>query len=152
MVNEKVKIVRAAQIHIDEVAKLFYLYRQFYQCPPDFGLARRYIADRINHQESCILVAVEDSTGLGFVQLYPSFCSVEAVKIMILYDLFVDPGCRKRGIGEAMMNRAMKFSRHEHAARIDLQTEFTNLPGQALYEKLGYKRTLEEFHTYSLQI
>ena len=147
------KIVRATERHIDDVSRLFDRYRQFYSCEPDSTLSTQYISDRIINGESVIFVATgDDQVAQGFVQLYPSFCSIEARKIMILHDLYVDPDYRKTGVGEVLMNRAADYARDVGASRLDLLTAITNKPGQALYEKLGYKRVLEEFYAYSLPV
>ena len=147
------EIIKATEIHIDEISRLFDLYRQFYECEPDLESAKRFISDRINNNESIIFLALdEDSLAKGFVQLYPTFCSVDAVKILILHDLYVDSSYRNCGVGKALMNKATEFSRESGASRIDLLTAITNKTGQALYEKLGYKKVLEDFYSYSLQI
>jgi len=146
------EIVRANESHIPEVSRLFDLYRQFYHCEPDIDLATKFISDRFNNAESVIFVAPTKDRLKGFVQLYPSFCSVDAIKIFILYDLYVDERDRKYGIGELLMNKATEFSKAEGASRIDLLTAFDNRPAQHLYEKLGYKRDLEDFYAYSLKI
>lgn len=146
------EILRANESHLQEISRLFDLYRQFYHCEPDLDLATKFIRDRISKAESVIFVAPAKDRLKGFVQLYPSFCSVDAIKIFILYDLYVDERDRKSGIGESLMNKATEFSKAEGASRIDLLTAFDNKPGQRLYEKLGYKRDLEDFYAYSLII
>lgn len=144
------KIIRANKAHIAGISRLFDLYRQFYKCEPDINLATQFISDRIKNKESIIFAAEEGDHLRGFVQLYPSFCSVDATKIFILYDLYVDEGNRKSGIGEELMNKSTEFARESGASRLDLLTEFNNIAGQRLYEKLGYKKVNEEFHAYSL--
>jgi len=146
------EIVRADQTHINPVARLFDLYRQFYECPPNLEQATNFISERINNDESVIFLAQEQGKGLGFVQLYPSFCSVDAVKIFILYDLYVDAAGRKSGIGQGLMEQATQFAKDAGAARLDLLTAHSNLAGQTLYEKLGYKKVNEDFYAYSLQV
>lgn len=146
------EIVKANREHIDEVSRLFDLYRQFYECTPDLELATRFITERIEREESDIFVALNGDKASGFVQLYPSFCSVDAVKIYILYDLYVDANKRKLGLGEKLMNVATEWARSNGAARLDLLTAHDNLIGQHLYEKLGYKRDLEDFYAYSLKV
>jgi len=145
------KIIEASVEHIDEVARLFDMYRQFYECEPDLPLATKFIGDRITHKESMIFVAQDaDRHSIGFVQLYPSYCSVEAIKIQILYDLFVEAESRKQGVAEALMRRASAFAKETGAARVDLLTAKTNQAGQHLYEKLGYKIVNQDFYAYSL--
>ncbi len=145
-------IVRADKQHVSDVGKLFDLYRQFYDCEPDLKLAISFIADRIENEESIIFVAIEDEKVVGFTQLYPSFCSVDATKIFILYDLFVDEMGRNKGVGKVLMNAARECAESEGALRIDLLTEHTNKPGQHLYEKLGYEKVNENFYAYSLAL
>jgi ribosomal protein S18 acetylase RimI-like enzyme len=146
------QVIRAHLHHAPQIGQLFDLYRQFYQCDADLDLAIRYITERITHAESTIFVAVDRDTLVGFVQLYPTFCSVQAVKRFVLYDLFVDVKSRNRGTGAALMNRAAEHAKQEGAARLDLQTAFSNQVGQHLYEKLGYQKVTEEFYDYSLQL
>lgn len=145
-------IVKAGQEHITEVSRLFDLYRQFYECDPDLELATKFITERVIRRESDIFVAIADNKASGFVQLYPSFCSVEAVKIYILYDLYVDAECRKSGLGESLMNRATEWAKENGAARLDLLTAHSNVAGQHLYEKLGYKKVNEDFFAYCLEV
>ncbi len=145
-------IETAVETHIAEVSRLFDLYRQFYECDPDLQLATDYISARIRNAESKIFVAMDGATAVGFVQLYPSFCSVDAVKIQILYDLYVDASGRKQGVGESLMNRASEFARKSGASRVDLLTAHSNRIGIHLYEKLGYLVANQDFHAYSLDL
>ena len=146
------EIVKASRDHVGEVSRLFDLYRQFYECEPDLALATQFISDRIEYEESDIFVAIDGDRASGFVQLYPSFCSVDAVKIYILYDLYVDADSRRSGLGNKLMNTATDWAGSNGAARLDLLTAHDNVAGQQLYEKLGYKKVNEDFYAYSLQV
>ena len=145
-------IVRAKKEHISEVSSLFDLYRQFYECDADISLATQFITERVINDESVIFLARENNTAIGFVQLYPSYCSVDAVKIFILYDLYVDKNYRNSGVGKQLMNKASEFAKGAGASRLDLLTAFSNKAGQHLYEKLGYKIANDDFHAYSLEL
>jgi ribosomal protein S18 acetylase RimI-like enzyme len=146
------QVIRANIDHAPQIGHLFNLYRQFYQCEADLDLAIRYITERIKHAESTIFIAIDRGTVVGFVQMYPTFCSVQAVKRFVLYDLFVDDRNRKCGTGTELMNRAAEHAKQQGAARLDLQTAFSNQVGQHLYEKLGYQKVTEAFYDYSLQL
>lgn len=131
------------------LAQLFDSYRQFYEQAPDITLASAFIAERMSKQESVILVAENGEKQLiGFCQIYPSFCSVAAVKIGVLYDLFVNTNARKTGAGKALMLAAHEYAKNNGFARLDLSTAKTNFATQALYESLGWVRD-EVFYTYS---
>jgi ribosomal protein S18 acetylase RimI-like enzyme len=143
-------IIRKASIEdLSQLAQLFDKYRQFYEKATDLLLAKTFIADRINQQDSVIFVAENsDEKLIGFCQTYPSFCSVAAVKIGVLYDLFVDSSARKTGAGRALMLAAHAYATNNGMARLDLTTAKDNHKAQALYESLGWMRD-EVFYTYN---
>jgi ribosomal protein S18 acetylase RimI-like enzyme len=143
-------IIRLANISdIDQLAKLFDAYRQFYEQLPDIALAKTFITERLNKQDSVIFVTENNEGNLiGFCQIYPSFCSVAAAKIGVLYDLFVDTSIRKTGTGRALMLAAHEYAAINGMARLDLSTAKDNLKAQTLYESLGWKRD-DIFNTYS---
>jgi ribosomal protein S18 acetylase RimI-like enzyme len=131
------------------VAILFDSYRQFYDQAPDLRLATAFLQARMANGESTILVAQGDGGRLlGFCQLYPSFCSVAAAPIYVLYDLFVAPDARKTGAGRALLLAAEQFAASQGVVRMDLTTAKTNLAAQSVYEALGWVRD-EVFFAYS---
>jgi GNAT superfamily N-acetyltransferase len=134
------------------VAALFDAYRQFYEQAPDLAAATQFIAARMQKQESVILLAEDgDTNALGFCQLYPTFCSVEARPIYVLYDLFVTPQSRKTGAGRALLLAAEDLARQHGKVRMDLTTARTNLPAQQLYASLGWVRD-DVFLAYSRRV
>ncbi len=145
--------IRLATIEdLSQLAQLFDAYRQFYAQAPDLPQAKNFIAARIKQQESVILVAENDQKQLiGFCQIYPSFCSVAAAKIGVLYDLFVDSNARKTGAGRALMLAAHEYAANNGMVRLDLTTAKNNLKAQALYESLGWVRD-EVFFAYNINI
>jgi ribosomal protein S18 acetylase RimI-like enzyme len=137
---------------LDALASLFDAYRQFYEQAPDPALAKDFIGARIERHESVVLVAQnERSEAVGFCQLYPTFCSVIAKPIYVLYDLYVAPGARQLGAGKALLMAAERLAREQGVARMDLTTAKTNLPAQALYESLGWVRD-EVFYAYNREL
>ena len=145
------KIIKAESRHLDELGRLFNLYRVFYEEADDLEKASKYISARFNEADSMIFVAENDDELSGFVQLYPSFCSVSAVPILILYDLFVDHSHRSKGLGRSLMNAARDFASENGYKRLELATAKDNYIGQSLYESLGYEIDREFLH-YSLEI
>ena len=136
---------------LDGLAPLFDAYRRFYEQPGDVALASTYLHERMERGESTILVAEGDGQLLGFCQLYPTWCSVAAARIFVLYDLFVDEGVRRAGVGRALMLAAQAFGRAAGAVRLDLSTARSNAQAQALYESLGWQRD-EVYLVYNLSL
>ena len=118
----------------------------------EFVKATNYITARFKNEDSIIFVSRrQDSTLNGFVQLYPSYCSVSTIPILILYDLFVDESERAKGKGRLLMNAARDYAKENGYKRLELSTAKDNYIGQSLYESLGYALD-KEFLQYSLEI
>jgi ribosomal protein S18 acetylase RimI-like enzyme len=145
-----VEIWRAGAEDLGLLVPLFDAYRQFYGLPSNPALCRQFLRSRLGQDEAVVFMAgLRDVEGLGFTLLYPTFSSLHARPIWVLYDLFVSASARKRGIGRRLMNRARAHAVESGAASIVLSTAKTNLVGQALYESLGYVQD-QEFLTYEL--
>ncbi|MEO8049574.1 MAG: GNAT family N-acetyltransferase [Acidobacteriota bacterium] len=141
---------RASLADLDLIVPLFDAYRRFYEQAPDLALAREFLRERLERDESVIFLALgQDGSAVGFTQLYPTFSSASAKHFFILNDLFVDPGARRKGAGQALLEAAADFGRAEGAPRLVLLTAHTNTPAQALYEAMGW-RLDEIFRRYIL--
>ena len=146
------KILKAKKENIDQIGKLFDLYRQFYKYRTNIQASTNYISERINNNESTIFHALtENNDSVGFVQLYETFGSLHLGKIIILYDLFVTKEFRKQGIGECLMKKSQEYAKLIGAKSIELSTAKNNLTAQSLYERIGYIRD-NEFYSYSYDI
>lgn len=144
-----IQIRKFQQRDLKELVQLFDAYRQFYEEASDTDLAEKYLSERISKNESVILVAENGDASLaGFCQLYPTFCSVMAKPIYVLYDLFVTPAARGSGVAKQLLDAAVVLAKDQGMARLDLTTAKTNLKAQSVYESNGWKQDLE-FFTYN---
>jgi ribosomal protein S18 acetylase RimI-like enzyme len=136
------------------IAPLFDAYRQFYAKPPDLALAERFLRQRLESGDSLIFVAEALTAGadpIGFVQLYPTFSSLQCNRVWILNDLFVAEQARRFGVAEALMHAAAEAARRAGVSGISLSTAHDNVAAQRLYTKLGWALD-EQFRTYNLTI
>ncbi len=138
--QDAVTVRQARLADLDSVAALFDAYRQFYEQPADLALATVFIGERLRQGESTVLLAeTAEGPPAGFCQLYPSFCSVAAARIHVLYDLFVAPHARGQGTGRALMRAAQDFAAAAGSVRMDLTTARDNHRAQALCEATGWR-------------
>ncbi|MFJ2691596.1 GNAT family N-acetyltransferase [Pseudomonas sp. NPDC087336] len=144
--------LRADASHIDTIVPLFDAYRGFYGQPSNLPQSRHFIAERIARDESVIFFA-EDANGqaLGFVQMFPTFSSIDAHRTWLLGDLFTTPAARGKGVGTLLMNTARDFARLMGAKGMTLETATDNFSAQRLYESLGYVRD-PGYYTYCLDL
>ncbi|WP_159815206.1 GNAT family N-acetyltransferase [Pseudomonas sp. 18058] len=147
-----IKALRADTAQLEAVAQLFDAYRGFYEQPSNLAQSRAFIAERMAAGESAIFLAQDEhGEALGFVQLYPTFSSIDAHRTWLLSDLFTTPAARGRGVGRLLMNTARAFALETGAKGLVLETATDNYTAQGLYESLGYVRDTG-YYTYMLDL
>jgi ribosomal protein S18 acetylase RimI-like enzyme len=147
-----IKALRADSAQLEAVAQLFDAYRGFYEQPSNLAQSRAFIAERMAAGESAIFLAQDEhGEALGFVQLYPTFSSIDAHRTWLLSDLFTTPAPRGRGVGRLLMNTARAFALETGAKGLVLETATDNVTAQGLYESLGYVRDTG-YYTYMLDL
>jgi ribosomal protein S18 acetylase RimI-like enzyme len=153
-VSQKTPVtVRQASVgDLELLVPLFEAYRLFYRAASEPDRARRFLLERLQHNQSVILLAeFPGGEAAGFTQLYPSFSSLAMARLLVLNDLYVTPAARRQGIGSLLLAAALEYGRSAGAVRLTLSTEVTNSAAQALYEREGWTRQTE-FYTYNLSL
>ncbi|MEL6445694.1 MAG: GNAT family N-acetyltransferase [Bacteroidota bacterium] len=147
--TQEFSVSQASVADLDDLARLFDAYRQFYRQDADLDGARLFLRARLDGEESVILTAraAEQGEAVGFTQLYPFFSSVRMRRLWVLNDLFVAASARRMGVARALIEAAHAFAAETGAAGVQLSTERTNHAAQALYNDLGYVRD-DDFWTY----
>ena len=131
-------IRRATLEDLDLIAPLFDGYRRFYGQAADIPRAKAFLRERLERNESTILLAMRDGTAAGFTQLYPLFSSVRTARLWLLNDLFVAEHARRGGVARALLDAAVAFAREQGAAGVMLETMRDNAPARALYRAAGW--------------
>ena len=145
-----VHIRESVREDLPALGKLFDEYRQFYQLPTDVQKATAYLEARLGARESVVLIAADEAGQLlGFTQLYPTWCSLLAGPVYVLYDLYVAPQARRRGVGRALLKAAAQRGQRDGKLRMTLSTAKTNADAQSVYESLDWQRD-NEFYVYNL--
>jgi ribosomal protein S18 acetylase RimI-like enzyme len=137
---------------LELIAPLFDAYRVFYGEPSDIALARKFLFERFQHNQSILFIATQNNdNAIGFTQLYPSFSSVSAARIFILNDLYVAPSARRSGAAARLLKTAENYGRAIGATQLVLSTAVSNEAAQALYIAEGWIRE-NSFYEYSLSL
>ena len=129
------EVFEARITDLASATELFDAYRQFYGYPPDPDACRFYLRDGLRT--------------VGFMQLYPSFSSLSMKPVWILYDLFVAPEARKRGVATLLLSKAQSLAAETGASEVTLATAIDNQAAQRAYERLGWNRD-DDFCYYNL--
>src|ERR1044072_2968662 len=145
-----IEIRKAILEDIDQLAKLFDLYRMFYRQPSNVAACREFLLERLQRNESVILIAVKDGNVVGFIQFYPLFSSVGLQKTWLLNDVYVQEKERQHGIGKMLLNEAKRFGKETGAGWLLLQTANDNYIAQIVYEKNGWERMDDMFYQLNI--
>ena len=145
-------IQTATTADLPALSELYGAYLVFYEVVKPQTEVEAFLAARLQRADSVLLLARDEAgDAVGFVQLYAFFSSLALQPAWLLSDLYVSESARRRGVGEALMNAARAHAEATGACGLQLETARSNLPGQALYERLGYVRD-EVFYTYWLAL
>ena len=74
--------------------------------------------------------------GFACVRVVP--CVLYAGPYAELTELYVEPACRRRGLGRALIARAEQLAHERGAAELIIMTGVGNAAAQALYRSAGY--------------
>jgi GNAT superfamily N-acetyltransferase len=137
---------RATPADLDALAPLFDAYRGFYGRPSDVQACRAFLGERLTRHESVIYGAWAGGRLVGFMQLYPTFSSLELKPAWNLNDLFVSEAARGRGTATRLLEAAHALARVTGAAYLTLQTGRGNTSAQGLYARQGWTQDDDFLH------
>lgn len=95
----------------------------------------RHVTRMLSEEEMTVLLAPDDA-GLALLRFRPSVWTER--NEAYLQELYVAPGKRGDGIGEALLEAVLETSRKANAAWIELNTAETDVAARTLYKKFGF--------------
>lgn len=148
---EGIRIELVGEADLEELLPLMRAYCDFYEVEPSdealLRMSRALIADP--EREGLQLVARgADGGALGFATVFWSWTTLSAARLGVMNDLFVDPAARGSGAAEALIAACAERATAHGAPTLEWQTAKDNLRAQAVYERVGAKRS--EWLDYSL--
>jgi len=90
------------------------------------------------------------SNTVGFATVYWSWDTLAAVRVGIMYDLYVAPAARGTGVADGLIEACVEECRQHGAVSLVWQTAKDNARAQRVYERVGAKRS--EWVDYSLPV
>ena len=129
----------------DDLAALMPLFRgyaDFYECDPDDGDLEALLREVIAAPESVayLLVATdEEDKVVGFANNAWKWSSLRGSKVVLMDDLFVDPGVRGQGHADALIEASAAVARRGGSPVLMWYTAHDNHRAQAVYNRVGGK-------------
>ncbi|HET8956008.1 MAG TPA: GNAT family N-acetyltransferase [Solirubrobacterales bacterium] len=137
MEKAEIQIREATVEDAASIARLLHDFNTEYEeeTPPVAELTRH--AERmLRAGEMTVLLAGDGPDGLALLRFRPSIWTEK--QEAYLQELYVVPGLRGRGIGQALMEAVLATCRERGAAWIELNTGETDTAARGLYAKLGF--------------
>ena len=119
------RIVEMKPAHVAQVAALEKL------CFSD-PWSENSVASELENELSLWLVAVEDRRVVGYVGSQTVLDETDMMNVA------VDPGFRRRGIGQMLIDHLVEALKARGSRCLTLEVRSSNDPAIALYEKLGF--------------
>jgi GNAT superfamily N-acetyltransferase len=140
-------IALAGEADLADLLALMRAYCDFYAVAPSddalLAMSRALISDP--EREGVQLIARGDGgTPIGFATVFWSWSTTRAARIGVMNDLFVAPEARGAGggrVGEALIAACAERARTHGAVSLTWQTALDNERAQALYDRIGARRS-----------
>ena len=132
---QSIAIRRAAADDLGSLLSLFQEYLCFYGLGCLVSNTGRFLEQRLELQDTIILMAWESAVPVGFTHLLPSWSSLGLSSIAILNDLFVVPHARGKRVATTLMKAAEREAVARGMTRLELVTAVGNDRAQSLYRK-----------------
>jgi len=128
---------QAERADADTIGRLLHDFNTEFEdvTPGPEPLAER-VAELIAGSETVVLLAGDGPDGLAVLRFRRSIWTPGLE--CYLAELYVAPALRGRGLGRALMERALDVARERGADYIDLTTGEDDTPARSLYESLGF--------------
>jgi ribosomal protein S18 acetylase RimI-like enzyme len=106
----------------------------------------RHLASQLGRADAIVLMAEQDGIAAGY-----TYAGIEGNDWMalrgpagVVYDIIVDPGRRRAGIGRMLLEATIAELTARGAPRVVLSTAAANAVAQSLFAAAGFRRTMIE--------
>ena len=129
---------------LDDLLPLMRAYCDFYEVEPVdadlLGMSRALIADP--DREGVQLIARDaDGTAAGFATVFWTWQTLDAARLAVMNDLYVEPQSRGTGLAAQLIEGCAALARDHGASSLGWQTALDNERAQKLYDRVGARRS-----------
>ncbi len=136
-------ITTVGEADLADLLPLMRAYCDFYEVAPSddalLAMSRTLIA---SPDEGVQLIARDDDgRAVGFATIFWTWATTRGMRIAVMNDLFVTPAARGKRLGEALIAACADRCRAQGVTSLTWQTALDNVRAQALYDRIGARRS-----------
>jgi GNAT superfamily N-acetyltransferase len=106
---------------------------------PGTGVLARRLAELLARDDVVVLLAGEPAAAVALITFRPSVWYEGPVAL--LEELYVRPGLRGRGIGGAVLERALAIARERRSGALEINVDEGDTDARRFYEAHGFSNT-----------
>jgi ribosomal protein S18 acetylase RimI-like enzyme len=105
-----------------------------------------FLGTRLDAADAAIFVAEQNADVIGYAYVVVESYDYMALRgpAGILHDLIVDPECRSRGVGRALLEAVLAYLQSRGLSQLVLSTAERNEAAQRFFAGMGFRRTMIE--------
>jgi len=138
------RITVVGRTDLADLLPLLRAYCDFYEVTPTdealLAMAEALI-DRPDREGVQLVARDADGAAVGFATVFWTWQTLEAARVAVMNDLFVVPGSRGTGLADALIRACAERARAHGAVELVWQTALDNARAQAVYDRLGARRS-----------
>ncbi len=139
---------------LGELLPLMRAYCEFYGVKPSddqlLALSRPLLADPAREGVQVLARREEDGPAVGFATVFWSWSTLSGARLAVMNDLYVTEDARGSGAAEELIAACADAARSHGARTLSWQTAKDNYRAQAVYERVGGRRS--EWYDYELAL
>jgi len=139
--------IRIRNVTNEDLDDFVEIYREAYRGLEEYAYTRTrdiksYFRWLMNRDRDGFFVAEIDDKPVGFVACDTNWISVfENEKVGEIHEIFVHPKWQGKGIGSALLLRALDYARSKGRRLAELWVGVGNLKAKRFYEKFGFEES-----------
>ena len=132
---------RAVRADVAQILRLIRALAEYEKLAHEVVATEAALADTLFGERPAaeVLLAEEGGRAVGFALFFPNYSTFLARPGIYLEDLFVEPACRGKGLGKALLKAVARIAVERGCGRLEWAVLDWNAPAIGFYRNLGAK-------------